>query len=95
MNGREMARVLQVSEATVSRLVSGDRQPSLELMVKIKSVLNWKLDPQAEALQSGKYGEVFAEKMAKKKAPTPRIEGASMSLGIVDEVSEWPQPSAS
>lgn len=66
-----MARVLQVSEATVSRLVSGDRQPSLELMIKIRSTLRWKLDAQADALQSGSYGEVLAGKMSKAKAPKP------------------------
>lgn len=85
MNGREMARALGVSEATVSRLASGHRQPSLELMVKIREVLKWKLDPQADALRAGKYGEVLQAKMSKAK---PRGNaGATADLAIVDEVS--------
>lgn len=67
-----MAQALGVSEATVSRLASGHRKPGLFLMLDIRRVLGWKLDAQADALQTGKYGEVFAEKMAKKKAPRQR-----------------------
>jgi transcriptional regulator with XRE-family HTH domain len=72
MNARELARALKVSEATVSRLASGHRQPSLDLMVRIKDVLKWKLDPQADALRAGTYGEVLTAKMGKAKDPTPR-----------------------
>ena len=98
MNGRELAQALGVSEATVSRLASGHRKPGLTQMIKIRSVLGWKLDAQADALQSGTYGQVFAEKMAKKKGPRqPASGGRGQSAGpaIVDEVQEWQQPNAS
>lgn len=74
MNGRELAQALGVSEATVSRLASGHRKPSVTLMGKIKPILAWKIDAQVEALSQGTYAQVFTEKMAKKKAPNDRRE---------------------
>ena len=53
MNGRELARVLKVSEATVSRLASGHREPSVALMLEIREALGWKIDAQADALRAG------------------------------------------
>lgn len=70
MNGRDFSKLLGVSEATVSRLMSGDRRPSISLMMKIKDVLGgrlWTLDQQAKALESGKYGEELATRIAKKR----------------------------
>lgn len=80
-----MAQALGVSEATVSRLASGNREPSVALMVKIRQVTKWKVDAQADALQAGNFGQVFSEKMAKAKAP--KRPGAEVSLSIVDEAA--------
>ena len=53
MNQADMAKVLDVSEATVSRLCSGERRPSLDLMIKIRDELAWPLDNQADVLNVG------------------------------------------
>ncbi len=51
----ELASALDRSEATVSRLLSGERKPSLETMRDIKLVLGWPIDQQAEALEADIY----------------------------------------
>ncbi len=51
----ELASALDRSEATVSRLLSGERKPSLETMRDIKLVLGWPIDQQAEALEADTY----------------------------------------
>jgi transcriptional regulator with XRE-family HTH domain len=53
MNQTEMAERLDVSVSTVSRLVSGERRPSLDLMIKIRDELGWPLDNQADLLNVG------------------------------------------
>jgi transcriptional regulator with XRE-family HTH domain len=85
MNGREMAQALGVSEATVSRLASGNREPSVTLMVRVRRVLRWKVDAQADALQNGTYGQVFSDKMTKTKAP--KRPGAELGPSAADEVA--------
>lgn len=68
MKGAELAEVLGISEATVSRLLSGDRRPSVDLMVKIKDVFpGWSLDDQAIALETGEYGAVLRNAMDSKE----------------------------
>lgn len=59
MNARELAATLGVSETTVSRLLSGERHPSLTLMTKIRDLFGgaWSIDEQARELQLGRYGE--------------------------------------
>lgn len=60
MNARELAAELDVSEATISRLISGERRPSVEMMMKMKGRFPfWTLDDQAKALGAGKYGEIL------------------------------------
>lgn len=60
MNARELAANLQVSEATVSRLLSNDRRPSVDLMTRVKEVFPfWSLDDQAVALGAGVYGGIL------------------------------------
>lgn len=56
MNQRELAGITQVSEATISRLISGQRRPGLLLMSKIKQALGWSSDAQLQALEAGTYG---------------------------------------
>ena len=63
MTGAEAAEVFGCSEATVSRLRSGDRQPSVRLMMEIRRVLSWSIDDQAAAIESGDFHTIFTGKM--------------------------------
>lgn len=76
MTGREMSKALGVSEATVSRLASGERKPSTDLMVKVKEVLGWSISQQALAVVDHSYAWKFKERMEKKKAPPTRAIAA-------------------
>lgn len=65
MNARELAIQLEVSEATISRLLSGERRPSVDVMVAIRDRFpQWGLDSQAEALKMGMYGPILRGWMA-------------------------------
>ena len=68
MTGRELSEQLQVSEATVSRLASGERRPSVELMRKIQRVLRWSLVSQLQALETGSYADEFMERFEMARA---------------------------
>lgn len=46
---------LDLTVATVSRLRSGERLPSLDTMTEIKEMTGWSLDLQALAKSSGTY----------------------------------------
>lgn len=60
MKARELAALLDVSESMVSRLLSGDRRPSIEIMIKVKERFPfWDVDMQATAVTLGKYGHVL------------------------------------
>ena len=63
MNQAQAAELLGCSEATVSRLRSGDRTPSVRMMQEIKRLLSWSLDDQAAAIERGDYGTLLAGKM--------------------------------
>jgi hypothetical protein len=56
-----------------SRLRSGDRNPSVGLMVRIAVETGWTVDEQAYAVSYGHYGEKFEERMNAHhaKASTP------------------------
>lgn len=43
-----LGEALGVTHATVSRIRSGDRNPSTELMVKLAKLIDWPLDAQVE-----------------------------------------------
>jgi transcriptional regulator with XRE-family HTH domain len=51
-----MAERLEVSEATISRLASGERRPSIDVMIRIRDVLGWPLDNQADVLNISSSG---------------------------------------
>lgn len=55
----ELAGLLGVSHATVSRIRSGDRLPSLQVMQKIREEFGWTLDEQTDARNAGNYAEHF------------------------------------
>jgi transcriptional regulator with XRE-family HTH domain len=54
-----VGRLLGVSHATVSRYKSGDRLPTIDIMGKIATVLNWSMDDQYAARQRGSYASEF------------------------------------
>ena len=58
-NGR-VAEDLGISESMVSRIRSGDRQPSTELMVKIREVYQWDVTYQAIACVQGTADQTYA-----------------------------------
>lgn len=64
MSGADLATKLEVSAATISRIRSGDRRPSLDLILRIKDVLDWPVDEQATALaeSTSKYGFEFSKR---------------------------------
>lgn len=69
MIARELAIALDCAESTVSRLLSGDRRPSVETMQDLKLVLNWSMDSQADALERGDYPAQLKVKMERLPAP--------------------------
>ncbi len=68
MLASELAKTLGVSEATVSRIASGDRRPSIDLMMKIRTVLRWSIEDQANQLRESTtaYAAEFSAKMARR-----------------------------
>jgi transcriptional regulator with XRE-family HTH domain len=67
MTGAEMALLLGCSEATVSRLRSGERTPSVRMMNEIRRVLAWSVEQQAAAIEQGSYGPIFTNLMDKRR----------------------------
>jgi transcriptional regulator with XRE-family HTH domain len=78
MNATELAQVLDVSLATVSRISSGDRRPSIDLIMKIRNVLGWSLESQAHALaeSTDAYGNEFRIRMERRRIPKRRRCGS-------------------
>jgi transcriptional regulator with XRE-family HTH domain len=68
MNITETAQALGCSVATVSRICSGDRHPSLELMAEIRRVLRWSIEAQADEVRAGTYAATFKDKMERRQA---------------------------
>ena len=54
-----IGQLLGVSHATISRYRSGDRLPNIDMMGVIARKLNWSLDDQYKARQSGSYAREF------------------------------------
>lgn len=50
---------LGVSHSMISRIRSGDREPSIHLMMRIRDVLDWDITSQATAIGEGDYGVHF------------------------------------
>lgn len=77
MNQAQLAEALNVTEATVSRLISGERRPSLDLTMRVNEVLRWSVNSQALWLGDvpgapGSYGSELKRRMELRKAPIPR-----------------------
>jgi transcriptional regulator with XRE-family HTH domain len=58
-----MAYRLGVSVATISRLCSGERKPSMELMDRIEQVLDWPFAEQADEIRCDAYYNAFRRRM--------------------------------
>jgi transcriptional regulator with XRE-family HTH domain len=70
MNSRQLATRLDVSEATVSRLLSNDRRPSVDLMVKISEVFpRFTVNVQVQALAANQYGALLKAAMKTGQLP--------------------------
>lgn len=67
MTNVEMAEALDVSEATISRIASGERRPSLDLMIEIRRVLRWSIEDQAEEIRCETYATEFKRRMERRK----------------------------
>jgi transcriptional regulator with XRE-family HTH domain len=61
--------LLGISHATVSRIKSGTRLPSLEVMNKIRELYNWTIDDQTDARTNGTYAEQFCARVANRTTP--------------------------
>lgn len=70
MKASEAADLLGVSEATVSRICSGERRPSIDLMFKIRAVLVWSVEAQVDSVRVGTYAQEFRQKMERRRART-------------------------
>ena len=63
MNGRQLAEALQVSQAHVSRLRSGERLPSMSLMWGIESVLGWTTGDQMISIRAQTFHEELVKRL--------------------------------
>lgn len=64
MSATDLATQLGVSVSMVSRLRSGQRRPSLSLILKIRDALNWPVEEQAMVLAESTtaYGFEFSRR---------------------------------
>lgn len=67
MNQPEAAEVLGCSLSTVSRIASGDRNPSVDLMKEIRRVFSWGIEAQISSIDDGTYAEQFKTKMYRRR----------------------------
>lgn len=59
LTNSQIAEALGLSESGVSRLRSGDRLPSLEVMQKIELKYGWTVQGQSNARQAGDWTKAF------------------------------------
>lgn len=71
MNARQLATAVRVSEATVSRLLSGQRGPSIRLIPRIRDALGWRVDEQVQAIERGTYGQALRFRMERTLVKEP------------------------
>lgn len=63
MKQAEFAEKIGWSESTISRVISGDRRPSLDLMLSMKVQFAWSMDSQADCVRAGVYGTKLKERI--------------------------------
>jgi transcriptional regulator with XRE-family HTH domain len=59
LTNSQVAEALGLSESGVSRLRSGDRLPSLDVMQTIEKVYGWTVQGQSNARQAGDWTKAF------------------------------------
>lgn len=70
MNQADFARMSGLSEALISRLVSGERRPSLDTLWVIEEHLGWAINDQADEIRCETYGSVLKDKIESKISPS-------------------------
>lgn len=63
MNGRQLAEQIGRSQAHVSRLRSGDRLPSMDLMWAIDAALDWPPGEQMRAVRDKQYHTELSQRL--------------------------------
>lgn len=63
MLAAELARRMDRSESTVSRLLRGSRKPSIQTMKSIEEQLGWPVASQIRALDRGSFRHELARRM--------------------------------
>lgn len=60
---KDVAELLGVSVASVSRLRSGNQKPSLDLMFTIRNKLDWSAEDQVDAWYSDRWNVEFENRI--------------------------------
>jgi transcriptional regulator with XRE-family HTH domain len=66
VTNQKVADDLGITHSAVSRIRSGDRRPSLDVMLKMHEEWKWPLDVQAFCLTMGTYTENFEAELVKR-----------------------------
>lgn len=69
LTNEELGELLGISHATVSRIKSGHRLPSLGVMDKIRELYGWSIDDQTDARNSNTYATEFNKRVTNRTAP--------------------------
>ena len=64
VTNQKVADDLGITHSAVSRIRSGDRFPSLTLIMKIEGLLHWSMADQARRLGSPAYAVEFENRLA-------------------------------
>lgn len=64
VTNEQVAKDLGISHSMVSRLRSGDRHPSVNLMNRIKDLTRWKVESQMRLFATPQYAEKFEAVLA-------------------------------
>lgn len=59
----DIAKHLRLAHSYVSRIRSGDRVPSIAIMMKIEMWLEWAIGDQAVVRENGTYAAEFEKKL--------------------------------
>lgn len=81
MTQTRLASELGVSLATVSRVRSQDRNPTLDLMSRISRVYGWSIGDQATAWEAGKWLHGFEDLIQ-------RLGSGDLEMEVCDECGE-------
>lgn len=66
VTNQRVADDLGVTHSMISRIRSGDRLPSLQLVRRINATLGWSIDEQISSLDPKVYAEAFEAVLAKR-----------------------------